>query len=73
MDIQVNFRIVTFGIMISQVFDVIWLYNFFTVSVIQNWISADSRHEIGLAISLANFAGKFVFGAVFWKNSIDLS
>jgi hypothetical protein len=72
-DLAVNFRIVTVGIMISQLYDLIWLYNYFTVRNIQKWLGGGLGEEICVLVSLINFGAKFVFGAVFWKNSIDLS
>ncbi|OMJ66525.1 hypothetical protein SteCoe_36594 [Stentor coeruleus] len=66
LDIPLNFRIVTAAIVISQFYDVFWFWNYFHA-----WVVGGVWYKIALVVSVINFFAKFVFGAVFWKNSID--
>ena len=68
-----NYRISAVGVFLCLVYDFVWFFEY-----IWKWVAGEGTYEDGirrfsLFISFINFLGKFFFGAVFWKNSIDLA
>jgi len=72
-NISFYYKILVFGILISEVYDLIWIWIY-----LANWVEGtnsleDNIRRLSAAMSIVNFISKLLFGAIFWKNSIELS
>ncbi|CAG9310002.1 unnamed protein product [Blepharisma stoltei] len=68
-----KYKIIFLAILASEVYDLIWLY-----LNMSNWVSgtgdgSDGVKRFTVAVSVINLFCKLVFGAIFWKNSIEMA
>ncbi|OMJ81280.1 hypothetical protein SteCoe_18272 [Stentor coeruleus] len=67
MDLPLTFRVITVGVILSEIYDIIWVFNFL------DWLEYPFMFKLSFLLTIINLLAKLVFGAVFWKNSIDLT
>lgn len=71
--VSVNFKILAGAVLLSEIYDLVWLLFY-----AGHWLEGGGTMEDGIRrfsafAVLVNFVLKLGVGAVFWKNSIDLS
>mmetsp|Transcript_12966 Transcript_12966/g.13088 ORF Transcript_12966/g.13088 Transcript_12966/m.13088 type:complete len:131 (+) Transcript_12966:929-1321(+) len=72
-NVAFHYKLLAFAIIISEIYDLIWIWIY-----LSKWMEGSELYDDGIKrfvaiISILNFIGKLIFGAIFWKNSIELS